>query len=152
MSRRGQKPGQIRLKVLAGAKKSRIPGSPMTSADLPQCPIWLDRDGKRVWKEIVPALHEIGILHRIDRQALSIYAQAYSRWRDASRALKDGLTISTHLGGEKSHPAIATIAMAERTMLSILGEFGMTPVARSRLKPDEKAADALGTFLKRKRG
>jgi P27 family predicted phage terminase small subunit len=152
MAKRGPKPKALRLRVLSG----QIPGATNrgipSDGKLPTCPPWLDREAKRGWEELVPVLAGMGVLHAVDRHALMIYCQAYSRWRAAVAALAPGLTVkTTEADSIKSHPALRVVEAAERIMMSILGEFGCTPVARARLTVNETRQDPLGEFLSRRK-
>jgi len=74
--------------------------------------------------------------------SLSAYCYAYGQWRLAVEALArmadrdenmHGLLIKTVDGNAKRNPLVKIAADAAEDMLRFAGEFGLTPVARSRL-------------------
>jgi P27 family predicted phage terminase small subunit len=95
----------------------------------------------------------MGVLHPIDAQALTLLCTNLGMWRDARDLIdRDGLLLDTELGSQKTHPAVGNVATCEKVILSLLGELGMTPVARSRITISEKPADVLATFLSKRKG
>ena len=60
-------------------------------------------------------------------------------WRRASEEL-DSLTVETQAGDLRRHPLIKVVADAASDMVRYAGEFGLTPVARTRIT-------SIGTFL-----
>jgi P27 family predicted phage terminase small subunit len=53
-------------------------------------------------------------------------------WRRASKELQS-LTVETQAGDLRRHPLIKVIADAAADMVRFSGEFGLTPVARTRI-------------------
>jgi P27 family predicted phage terminase small subunit len=53
-------------------------------------------------------------------------------WRRASEEL-ESLTVETRAGDLRRHPLIKVIADAASDMVRFSGEFGLTPVARTRI-------------------
>jgi P27 family predicted phage terminase small subunit len=55
-------------------------------------------------------------------------------WREASETLaNEGLLDTTLQGGKRRHPLIKVIADVASDMVRFSGEFGLTPVARTRI-------------------
>src|ERR1051325_2887208 len=50
-------------------------------------PAWLDKLARRMWKQLVPLLHQMGVMTRIDRNALIRYCTYWSRWTKAEQFL-----------------------------------------------------------------
>ncbi len=72
---------------------------------------------------------------------LAVYAGAYGRWRLAMENIREkGLTVET-ARGETTNPAVGVMATAERTMVSVLGLFGLNPSDRGRLRATEGPAE-----------
>ena len=44
---------------------------------------------KAEWKRLARYLHDLGIISELDRSALAAYCQAYGRWVEAERKLKE---------------------------------------------------------------
>jgi P27 family predicted phage terminase small subunit len=77
-------------------------------------------------------LHVIGLLSSVDTACLSAYCSSYAMWRRASEEL-ESLTVETRAGDLRRHPLIKVIADAASDMVRYAGEFGLTPVARTRI-------------------
>jgi P27 family predicted phage terminase small subunit len=154
VGKRGTKPVATRLKILSGVRAGRInTAEPVAPGGVPECPDHLDKFGQEAWARVVSQLDALGILSAVDADALALYCVTYSRWRFALIDLENhGLSVSTGQGGFKSNPASSVVAESSRLLVSLLGEFGLTPASRSRVKvPAASPKDALGVFLGRKK-
>ena len=105
----------------------------------PACPSWLDKEAKAEWRRIVNDLYNAGLLKEVDRVALANYCQLYSTWKMASLLVqKNGPIIKTSNGNIIQSPALGISNVAQREMMKVLIQFGMTPASRSRLVPDKE--------------
>ena len=77
-----------------------------------------------------------------DVAPLAAYCQAYDRWRTAEEVLAVmrernevtlGLMIKAADGNARANPLVRIASGAADDMIRFAGEFGLTPVARSRL-------------------
>ena len=106
----------------------------------PRCPSWLDADAKAMWRQLVPQLELMGILTRVDGNALARYCRLWSRWRKAEGfidkhgemyPLKDD-------GGQVKYfqqwPQVAVAHKLAMQLTRLEQEFGMTPSARTRIQ------------------
>lgn len=110
----------------------------------PGMPEWLSAEAKREWRRITPELNRVGVLCKVDRAALAAYCQAFAELADATRMLeKEGRVIESPVfskAGElvghvkKLHPAVKLQRDAFARVKQFLGEFGLTPSSRVRLK------------------
>jgi P27 family predicted phage terminase small subunit len=91
---------------------------------------------------VAPELHRLGLLTVLDLMPLAAYCQSYSQWRVASEALarmveRDPVTgallIKSAVGDARVNPLVKVAQGAADSMLRLAGEFGFTPVARSRI-------------------
>lgn len=141
---RGPSPKPSRLKELAGNPGKR-PLHPdlLVPAGAPDCPDHLSEEGKSEWARVTNELEQIGILSSVDRAALTLYCQAWDRWRKAEEALeKDGLVITAPSGYPVQNPHIAIANKSLVVMKGLLCEFGLTPSSRTRLHvPEREEAD-----------
>lgn len=133
MGRRGPTPIPTQIKLLRGNPGHRPIGKrePKPRAGAPSCPAWLGGEAKKMWREIAPQLQEMGVLTKIDRNALTLYCETWARWRLTVEALvgldyrKDGLEIKR----------LSIIARDSLGILHRLGAaFGMTPSDRTRIQ------------------
>ncbi len=91
---------------------------------------------------MAPELHRLRLLTRVDVASLAAYCYAYGQWRLAAEALArmadrdeamHGLLIKGTDGNARRNPLVKIAADAADDMLRFAGEFGLTPVARTRL-------------------
>lgn len=154
MPRTGRKPKSPALKVLAGERKERVGGAIQKGAPaVPQRPDHFDDHGREAWDRVTAELTKLGCLSTAEAFAIELYCVVYSRWRKAIEGLNSGgITTTTDLGSVKGNPAMQVIAQCERTMASMLSEFGLTPSSRSRVKGGPEAPrDALSDFLSKRK-
>ena len=83
---RGRKPTHLR--VLDGNPGDRSLHSRHSNA-VPTCPAHLSPIAKAEWKRLVRQLQAVGLLTALDRAVLAGYCQAYGRWVEAERKLKE---------------------------------------------------------------
>ena len=99
-----------------------------------QCPDWLDDYAKEEWARVMPELERLGLLTFVDETAFAAYCQEYDRWRKAEEHIKKyGIMMVTKSKNIIQHPAVGVANTAISLMHKYLVEFGMTPVARTRL-------------------
>jgi len=144
------------LKVLRGNPGKRaLKAEPMpaSAAEIPEPPPFLSAYGREEWARLSPELYRLGLLTIVDVNAFAAYCQAYSRWRLAEEALADGELVTADQRTRKrrvmkENPLVHIAAAAAKDMISYAGQFGLTPVARSRislegLKPPKSKFDGL---------
>lgn len=141
---RGRPPTPAHLKLITGNPGNRPIDLGVVVPDdmgLPDCPDHLDAVAQAEWARIVPDLAAIGVLTKIDRTALAMYCGAYSLWVEASLELAKariegggGLVKRTPNGFEALNYWLVISNKAQEQLKSYLVEFGMTPVARARVK------------------
>ena len=142
MARPGPPPKPTRLKALAGnpGRRRLNKREPKPAVKTPICPTWLSREAQKVWRATVPHLKEMGVLARVDRDALAAYSQVYARWKAAEQFLdRHGpvYPLKDERGNIKCMMAFPQIAIARSLLQMLRGyqqEFGLTPSARSRLE------------------
>jgi P27 family predicted phage terminase small subunit len=142
MGRRGPAPTPTPILKLRGSKRvtkaceAREIRGP---AGRPQCPEWLDPAERLHWRRLVTYLDSMGVLTRIDGNALARYCRFFSRWRKAEEFIdKHGemFPIKDEAGKVKCFQAWpqATLATKLAQQLTRLEqEFGMTPSSRTRI-------------------
>jgi P27 family predicted phage terminase small subunit len=84
------------------------------------------------WRRIAPQLLALGLLSALDLPILEIYCAAFERWRTAIE-----VTNGPYAAEKLTAPAVRALAKVRRDaaaeMLAAAGQFGLTPLARSRL-------------------
>ena len=95
---------------------------------------WLPAEGKRLWRDLRPELEKRGILCALDRPLYAILCQLWADFRQLSdKVATEGLTFTGPRGREYPNPRVAMLASAERELLSLAREYGLTPASRKRL-------------------
>jgi P27 family predicted phage terminase small subunit len=140
MTPRGPKPLPTRLKVVRGTlRKDRAnPREPDVQAEIPPCPPELSPAAKVEWERIAPELAMLGLLARIDRSALALYCESYSRWIEAISAIQQyGAVVKSPSGYPIQSPYVGIANKAGEQVRLMLSEFGMTPSSRTRVQAIE---------------
>jgi P27 family predicted phage terminase small subunit len=104
---------------------------------MPRCPRWLDREGKRIWRELSAELFTLGVLRNSDKMMLANLCDAYSLMLSARRSLEqlqEQTRMLVRTGASlQQNPLISIINRQRGIIHRIASEFGMTPAARAKL-------------------
>jgi P27 family predicted phage terminase small subunit len=123
----------------------------------PDRPDWLDADAAQVWDRLVPLLQAMGVLTRIDGNALGRYCRLWSRWRKAEDFIDsrgEMYPIKDEKGAVRCFQQWPQVSIANKlaAQLSRLeAEFGMTPSARARIQltsQNQEATNAKARFFR----
>jgi P27 family predicted phage terminase small subunit len=154
----GPPPTPSYLKLLRGNPgKRRIPPEPepALAPDCPSPPDFIVGYAADEWWRTAPELWRLGLLRVTDTACLAAYCYAYGQWRTAAEALARmaatdphmaGLLIRTTTGDARRNPLIKVVRDAANDMVAYAGQFGLTPVARSRLAAGIDGQPAPGKF------
>lgn len=129
---------------------------------IPEAPDFLDAAARAEWDRIAPLLNTAGLLATVDGAQLALYCQAYSRWRKAELKLQEmeakdaegcGIVTKSPNGFDQLGYWMVVANKAQEQVSKALAEFGMSPVARARVKAianqgDLFGNDQLGSYLK----
>jgi P27 family predicted phage terminase small subunit len=133
---RGRKPTPTRFKVLTGNPGGRpIAGSqPIPQIAVPTCPAHLCPSAKAEWKRLTRQLSALGIVTVLDRAVMAGYCQAYGRWVEAERKLKETPAILKMPSGYIQQNPWLTISNKQLELMhKYMCELGLSPVSRSRV-------------------
>lgn len=137
---RGRKPTPVEQRRLEGRDVSKRPlPAPLLVAgrpdgELDEPPDFLPDEAQQFWRSTVARLVEVGMLDLVDAAALQMLAVTYARWREAGRRLdRDGLVQYGKVGTLIAHPAVRIERDAHLLYIRTAEQFGLTPVARTRL-------------------
>jgi P27 family predicted phage terminase small subunit len=101
---------------------------------IPTCPAHLQPTAKAEWKRLAQQLHHLGVLTELDRSVLAAYCQAYGRWVDAERRLKETPPLlKTPAGYVQPSPWLAISNKSVELMHKFATELGLSPASRSRV-------------------
>lgn len=152
MGQRGPKPLPANVHKLHGnpskLAKHRLTGTVEPDVVVPNCPAHLLPDAKKEWNRVTPLLKKLGIISELDRAALAVYCQAYARWVQAEKKLKElgekGLIDVTPSGYKQIGVWFQVSNRAVEQMNKALSEFGMSPSSRSRASASPMQGDLFG--------
>ncbi len=133
---RGRKPIPTELKLLTGNPGHRPlnPREPKPANSMPTCPAHLSPTAKAEWKRLAGEMHRLGIVSQLDRAALAAYCQAYGRWAEAEKKLKETPTlIKLPSGYIQPSPWLGIANKQLELMHKFMGELGLSPFSRSRV-------------------
>ncbi len=158
MGERGPPPTPTNVLAMRGSwRANRNPDEPRPERGRPRCPKWLDDKAKEAWAQLIPQLDRMGILAKIDGNALARYCRLWSRWRQAEDFLAtqgDTYLVKGTDGkatAVKAYPQARIAATLAEQLLRIEQHFGMTPASRARLsapREDEGSDDLRTRYLK----
>ena len=135
----GRRPIPTALKLLRGNPGHRPLNDrePAPKAKLPKVPEYLSDVAKQEWRRTGRRLAALGLVTEIDGTALAAYCVAFARWVDAEKQIQQSGTVIKvgKMLQVSPYLAIANKAMAQ--MCRLLGDFGMTPSSRSRVKAEK---------------
>jgi P27 family predicted phage terminase small subunit len=141
---RGRKPKPTRLKLIEGnpGKRATNQHEPRPEPKVPTCPAHLCPAAKAEWKRLARELFVLGIVTDLDRAALAAYCQAYGRWAEAERKLKETpMLLKLPSGYIQPSPWLAIANKQLELMAKYMAELGLSPVSRTRVEakpPHEK--------------
>ena|SRR5215831_17857054 len=127
------------LNILRGNPGHRpINGAePKLPADPPLEPTnALDEEGLKEWRRLVPILVTAGLATPVDRAGLTGYCELWSRWIELDRLVRrDGMVIMRK-GIPTPNRTVRVWLEVFGQLRTILGDFGLTPASRSRIRVD----------------
>ena len=132
----GRKPKPTHLKLVTGnpGKRKLNQNEPKPVAKIPDVPEHLSDDAKVEWGRVCQELFTLGLLTRLDRSMLASYCESWATWVDAVKQIKaTGKVIKAPSGYPVPNPYIAIANRALDMIHKFASEFGMSPVARTRI-------------------
>ena len=154
---RGNYPLPTNMKVLRGtAQPCRMnDGEVKVPKEAVTMPDGLSDDEKKHWDTVARDLEEVGILTKLDTQALKLYCTLYCTWASAYENLKKyGPVIKDKKGAPCLSPYFKVSMTAMDKMLAFLREFGMTPSSRTRVRVEQgitEGGDEFETWMKKRK-
>jgi P27 family predicted phage terminase small subunit len=162
MARRGPRPKPTSQKKLAGnpGKRRLNDREPVPPAKPIARPSWITGTAAAEWNRVAPLLETMGLLTCADEVTLAAYCQAAAELIIATRELdKMGRLIVVKIYSRKGeevgervvlNPAVKLQRDAFARLKQFLGEFGLSPAARTNLKvdaPNESTPDELQAIM-----
>jgi len=128
--------------VLEGnpGKRPLPEGEPKPSPIVPRCPGDIDKEAKRIWRQLAPKLERLGLLTEVDGHAFAILCQIRSRLVKIHKfnAQFDSLVQEKVMvdgsGQEHSEAKASPYTVMEKQYYDLFrkyaGEFGLSPRGR----------------------
>ena len=115
---------------------------PLAPVEAPPMPDWLSPEAQAEWARIVPDLEMLGLISRLDRQAMAHYCEAaaeYRFWTLNMREFSQGQSlrgdVQTYRSGAQDLSVWRKLRNdAERRANEAGSRFGLSPLARRSLK------------------
>jgi P27 family predicted phage terminase small subunit len=138
-------PVPLRLKLLRGnpgRRALRAEPEPTIPSEPPEPPSFLLPAAKDEWHRVAGELHALGLLTVLDVNLLAAYCESFGRWQQAETMLAEmadrnpdtgALTVKTAAGNRMFNPLLQIARNAAADMLKFASEFGLSPVARTRI-------------------
>ncbi len=113
----------------------------------PRQPKDLSPAAAATWRQMV-RLIPAGKLHKLDEVALTVLCTSYADYREAQRQVDEHGTVVLGTTGQPiKNPYCLVLKESWERIRPLLAEFGLSPLARAKLKMEEAAeAEGLGNF------
>lgn len=128
---------------------------------IPDLPKWLNAEAREEWRRITRELEAIGLISHLDRSALALYCQAWGqlcqmeeafeaqRQKALQEADQDGMVSpymdKTPTGYVRESPKFKMLAELREQVNRYLTAFGLSPVARARIKASDVPKTGAGS-------
>lgn len=137
-------PGQRKLNAKEPKVEKEIPNPP---------PHLTDEESLAEWERMTEVLYGMGVLSRVDANALALYCDTHSAYVRAKTDIEEnGFESATHNGSIIQRPCVAVFHRTKADMVKLLCEFGMTPASRTKVSIIESKKDQLDDFLDSTKG
>ena len=139
MAKSGPKPTPTKILQIRGswrADRRRGEPKPPTPKSMP-APEWLTDEAKVVWKSVIALLKPLGLVTKVDTNALGRYATLFVEWKKAAAFVQQhGQTFSTPTAdgqhvNVKLLPHMRLVVGMSTELHRLEHDFGMTPSARA---------------------
>jgi P27 family predicted phage terminase small subunit len=154
----GRRPKPTHLRVVGGnaGKRPLNKSEPKPARERPSPPSHVSDKARETWGYVTGILDDMGVLTKADAMAVEVLCEAYADHIAARAALKDFGSSYYETVSEsgsvmhRAHPAVALISDTDRRIKAWLGEFGLTPSARTRVQSSDgvdKQADPASKYF-----
>ena len=141
MGKRGPPPTPTPILQLRGSwRAGQRRDEPQPAQGPPEKPAWLDDYASQAWDQLVPILERMRVLTEADGKALALLCTTWARWRRCEEFVADKGEVYPIKDADgkvrelrRFPQAIASESLG-RALNRYLGEFGLTPSARTRIQ------------------
>lgn len=153
---KGRKPKATILHLAQNTyRKDRAnPNEPIPETKIPSPPDFLNADALQEWGRMSEKLYQLGMLAEIDRGIFAAYCQAFGRWAEAERMIREkGMVIKTKAGNIIQSPLVGIANKAMKEMRDNASIMGIPATMRTKVhplyKPDETNRNKFAQFPNR---
>lgn len=115
-------------------RRDRCQTDDVPASRMPRKPAWLIGQAGRLWTRLAFMQRERGLLDETSAITFSVWCCEAGRWIEATKHLTEqGEMLRTPDGRSYPNPWARVKTEAEKTVVSLAGEFGLTPAALTRL-------------------
>jgi len=101
-------------------------------------PKHLPPEAKKLWKRLLKELETSNYVEHLDYELLEMLCRSYADWREATVRLETSeKVIVTKTGYSQPSPWLKIKRDAEELFLKLSARFGVSPLSRSKIKPEE---------------
>jgi len=139
MAQPGPRPLPKNVVAMRGSKDARgaTNNLPEPEVCVPDPPDGMTKDARSAWLIFAKQLAGMRVMTKADTAALQMLCESWVRWKDATADVaKNGFMVKSPNGYPLQNPMLAVANKAQDQCLKLLAEFGLTPSARSRIRPD----------------
>ena len=152
MGRRGPPPLPSTLKRARGTYRPcrESPSEPCGTRGVPAPPPDLDAEERAEWDELGPRLVRMGVLLREQAEAFELLVRGKVRYRRLALKVREmGEVIVDSKGDLVRNPSAIAMERAEIEYRRLLGEFGLSPAAATRVRAETAEAADTGATARR---
>lgn len=146
----GRKPKPVEQRRREGNPgKRKLPEVTLIGGrEAPRMPSYLPSDAKVAWRQVVPALAEVGMLDAVDSAALEGLCLMVGTMRAASKGLAGGeMVVEGSQGQPVRNPLVDVLFKAQGEVRAWCERFGLDPSTRTRLGLQEQRKRSLGAEM-----
>lgn len=127
------------LKILEGNPGKRpLPENEIKPKEvLPKCPVWLNKEAKKKFKQLSKIFYTLGLLTEIDIDMLVMYCQDYAIYKECQIKIKnEGLFVKDKDYNLRKNKYLMILNQVAPRMVTYMSKFGMSPSDRAGLEID----------------
>ena len=137
------------LKIVTGTnRKDRSAPEIQVDAGVPDCPKWLNKEGKKYWADIAPILEKNNLLSACDLSMFSMHCDSMGLFIEVAERIDgvDELMTITPQGFEVQGVLIQIRNKLWDQVVKSGAAFGHSPASRSTIKAEPKAEKKVNAF------
>jgi len=149
IGKRGPKPKPTSLKLVEGARPSRV-NRREPKPEAPEAlepPEWLGTVACAYWADLAPRMTRAGVLSSVDLHGLAVLCQALEVHQRAAEILAEEELVIQGKEGVVLNKVVQALRDSAATIRAWSAEFGLTPSSRSTISLPETAPSTEATRL-----